>query len=493
MDLLERTANADALTLKAAEMIAAGRVGVARPLLAAIRQLEPKSDRLAELSAGLAMRENRYDDAHEELDRAILNNPKRNNLRILRAQLRFDTGDLVGATKDAAEAVVLDRADPSAKALLGMLMLELEHNQDALACLSEAVDTAPDNASFREGLAAAQEANGHPDAAKATLAAGVTLAPGRVELRSAAILLHVRLREFTEAVRLAEEARTAGIADACVFGLKGHALSSLGRHEEAGDAYREALKLGPNDPYVRHLVASSGFLPGARRAPPEYLNTIFDGYAARFETHLIELGYRIPGLVRTAVLQHLEHRGLSETGRLLGPVLDLGCGTGLLALMLADLPVGPFTGVDLSGRMLAQAQSKDLYTDLHCSDLMDFLTTDERLWRLMLAGDVFCYFGDLDELLCTAFGRLTAGGLFVFSIEELLPDAAGNPPANMQGDGGWSLGRQGRYAHTFDYLARAVDASGFTVRSMRREIQRYEANVPVLGFFVVLERPQHGG
>ena len=190
MDLLERTASADALTLKAAEMIAAGRVSVARPLLAAIRQLEPESGRLAELSAGLAMRETRYDDARGELNRAIANDPQRNKLRILRAQLRFDTGDLVGAAQDAAEAVVLDRADPSAKALLGMLMLELGHSEDALACLTEAVDTAPDNASFREGLAAAQEANGHPDAAKATLAAGVNLAPGRVELRSAAILLH---------------------------------------------------------------------------------------------------------------------------------------------------------------------------------------------------------------------------------------------------------------------------------------------------------------
>ncbi len=310
MDLLERTANAEALTLKVAEMIATGRVSVARPLLAAIRQLEPASVQLAELSASLAMRENRYDDAHSELNRAIENEPQKNKLRILRAQLRFDTGDLIGATQDAAEAVVLDRTDPSAKALLGMLMLELGHNQDALTCLTDAVDTAPHSASFREGLAAAEEATGQPEAAKATLATGIALAPGRVELRSAAILLHVRHREFAEAVRLAEEARSAGIADACVFGLKGHALSSLGRHEEAGEAYREALKLGPNDPYVRHLVASSGFLPGAKRAPPEYLSTIFDGYAARFETHLVELGYRIPGLVRVAVQQHLEHRGL---------------------------------------------------------------------------------------------------------------------------------------------------------------------------------------
>ncbi len=56
----------------------------------------------------------------------------------------------------------------------------------------------------------------------------------------------------------AEEAHAAGVADACLFGLKGHALSSLGRHAEAAEAYAEALKLGPDDPYVRHLVAASG-------------------------------------------------------------------------------------------------------------------------------------------------------------------------------------------------------------------------------------------
>ncbi len=160
--------------------------------------------------------------------------------------------------------------------------------------------------------------------------------------------------------------------------------------------------------------------------------------------------------------------------------------------MLADLHVGPFTGVDLSGRMLAQAQNKELYAELHCADLMDFFAKDERLWGLILAGDVFCYFGELDEILRTAFGRLATGGLFIFSVEELLRDAAGHPPANMQGGGDWALGRQGRYAHTADYLARTVSNAGFTIQSLRREIQRYEANAPVHGFFVVLERFGHG-
>jgi predicted TPR repeat methyltransferase len=42
-------------------------------------------------------------------------------------------------------------------------------------------------------------------------------------------------------------------------------------------------------------------------------------------------------------------------------VLDLGCGTGFVALALSDLPVGPFTGIDLSPRMWSAARAKALY------------------------------------------------------------------------------------------------------------------------------------
>ena len=491
MDVLEHSSDTETLTRQVAAMIAAGRTSVARPLLAAVRQMAPPSARLAELSARLAMQENRPEDALGELDQAIAIEPEHPGLRIARAHLRMDLDDRVGATQDAAEAVVLDRSNPSAKALLGVLMLELGHPEDARVCLAEAVAAAPANPWFREGLAAAEDAGGHPDAAAATLAAGIALAPGRVELRAAAILLSVRRRDFTGAVRLAEEARMAGIADACVFGLKGHALSSLGRQEEAGDAYREALKLGPNDPYVRHLVAAAGLLPGAARAPQEYLSTIFDGYAKQFETHLITLGYRIPGLIRAALLEHLDRQSGRQSGQPIGPVLDLGCGTGLLAMMLADLPIGPFTGVDLSACMLAQAESKGLYAELRHADLMHFLAEDRTVWRLILAGDVLCYFGALEDVLAAAFVRLAPGGVLLFSAEELLPDASGCLPVNVQGNGGWSLGRQGRYAHSADYLANAAAGAGFTIRSLRQETQRYEADAPVDGFFVTLERPDH--
>jgi predicted TPR repeat methyltransferase len=72
----------------------------------------------------------------------------------------------------------------------------------------------------------------------------------------------------------------------------------------------------------------------------------------------------------------------------------------------------------------------------------------------------------------------------------MLADIAGSWPASVQS--GWMLGRQGRYAHTHEYLTKVASETGFTIRSLRREVQRHEAGAPVAGFFLVLERPAHG-
>jgi predicted TPR repeat methyltransferase len=473
------------LTRHAAMLLEAGREGAARPLLAAIRQLGGAAQEVAQLTARLSLREGRVADALAELDAAIAADPAAPALRRLRADARSVAQDRVGAATDAAEAVVLDRHDPSSKALLGLCLLELAQTEDACTCLAEAVAAEPANPHFRQGLAAARHAAGDAGAAAATLAAGIAAAPGSVALRNAAILLAIRERDFGAAVEAAEAARQAGVVDACVFGLLGHALSCLGRHEDAAEAYQEAFKLGPHDPYVRHLVAAGGVLPGGERAPESYVRAVFDGYAGRFEAHLLALGYRVPGLLRAALLRHVPDLA---AGRPAGPLLDLGCGTGLAAVACLDLPLGPWVGVDLSPRMLAAAADKELYAELHDTELTRFLSQDGRRWPVALAADSLCYFGALEPLFAAIFASLAEGGLFILSLEELQPSDPGRDAERSCP--GWQLGPQGRYRHDRAYVTAAARVAGFVLRDLAHQDLRMEAGAPVPGLIAVLERPR---
>ena len=450
MDIVHATADPLLLVRRVGALIDANRCVAAGPLLAAARQLIAPSPELSLLAACLAERQGENALARAEFDAAVEAAPCHGDLRKQRASFCHRIGDFERAARDAAEAVILDSTDSDAKALLGSALLSLGRPTEARTCLAEACAAEPGNPAFREALAIATEADGDPDTAFAILRAGLPPTGGALNLRNATILFCIRHRDFSTAVSLAEGGRIAGTVDACLFGLKGHAQSSLGLHAEAADSYAEALKLGPDDPYVRHLVASSGLLPSAKRAPPDYLRAVFDGYAERFDDHLIGLGYQIPGAIRRIVMEYLDSMGQC------GPVLDLGCGTGLIGVAIADLPVGPLTGVDISGRMLTEAQSKGLYTALEEADVLDWLTEDNGAWNLILAGDVLCYFGALETLIRAIHPRLTPTGWFVFSVEEHL---------TADDRQGWALHRQGRYAHARAYLEESLHVAGFTVRS----------------------------
>jgi predicted TPR repeat methyltransferase len=485
MDMFNVTADPDALRIRAGQLIDAGRIEAARPLLAAARVLAPPSAELTLIAARIALGSGTWELAMQELDTGIAAAPCHAGLRKCRAHLRHKMGDHEATARDAAEAVFFDPGDPQAKAILGAAMLDLGRTADAVACLAEAVAGAPRDLDYREALSAALEKANDPDAALLVLTDGIDLCPASVAMRNAAILLCVRRRDFSRAVRFAEQARSLGIADACTFGLKGHALSSLGRHDEAAIAYQDALKLGPEDPYVRHLVVASGAMPDGKRAPGGYIRTVFDGYADRFEAHLVSLGYSIPAAIRTMLLAHPK----IVAGLSLGPVLDLGCGTGMIALAIANLPLGPFTGVDLSPRMLAHARAKQLYTELREGDIVTDLAMHQERWPLIVAADVLCYFGALEELLGLVHKRLEPGGWFVFSVEEILPDHDGILPGN----GDWALQRRGRYSHAEHYVYEAVCAAGFRVLRMDRPAIRQEAGTDVPGLLLAIERIRHDG
>lgn len=472
--------NTQALADRVDRMINIGRLGAARPLVAALRRMGLADSRMQLLEAKLALREGRLPDALDFLDQAVERDRANPILRRYRAEARLKADDQIGAAADAAEAVILDGADPVSKALLGVVLIELGHYDDARACLLEAIAADPRNASYRVGLSESLVRIGEFAQAEATLDATVADHPHRADLRSKAILLRLRQHHFQAAIDLAQAAGSAGIADPGIFGLMGHAYSSLGRHDLAAEAYREALKLCPEDPYVRHLVAASGAMPGADRAPPDYLRAVFNGYADRFEPHIIGLRYRVPGLIRKLVaaeLEKLDHPAL----------LDLGCGTGLIGATCHDLALGALTGIDISPAMLEKAREKQVYHELIEADLPAFLESDARLWSLATAGDVFCYFGDLGRILTLMRQRMAVGGLLIFSVEELLE--SGEDSAHGQDH---RLGRLGRYCHSEAHIREAAATAGFAVATLSHEALRLEADIPVAGIMVALRADLHG-
>jgi predicted TPR repeat methyltransferase len=467
------TATQEQLCGRAETLLRQGRVAAARPLITVLGRMSAAQERVADLSARLAILEGRLGDATRELDAAIASLEEDGGraapLYRLRADVRIRGGDWVGAAADAASAVIADRSDPLSKALLGAVLMELGRFDDAIVCLDEAVTSAPQTVAYRTALAEAYARSHRPADAATILDGAIARFPRDASLRVARILLAVRQRDFEFAVDVARSACADGAADARVHGLLGHALSSIGQHEAAGTAYAEALKLAPEDPYIRHLVAASGRLPGAGRAPQEYIETVFDGYAERFEEHLIGLGYRVPGLLRRAILAN---------GPPDGAVLDLGCGTGLMAVVLSDVARSVFAGVDRSEGMLAQAALKQQYTELHHADIVAFLRDDRRCWKLIIAADVLCYFGDLSELLAAAAERLAPGGRVALSLEEWVADE--------EADKGWRLAPHGRYLHTRAYLVEAAERCGLRVALLEHEALRFEGGAPVPGLIAIL-------
>jgi predicted TPR repeat methyltransferase len=171
----------------------------------------------------------------------------------------------------------------------------------------------------------------------------------------------------------------------------------------------------------------------------------------------------------------------------LGSVLDLGCGTGLIASALEGLPVGPITGIDLSQQMLSHARAKRLYTELRHGDIVEELAAQRQSWPLIIAADVLCYFGALEELPSLVCKRLEPGGWFIFSVEQIRPNHDGSLPGN----GKWALQRQGRYAHSEDYVNESIRAAGLRVIQIERLVIRQEAGGPVPGLLFAVERPRH--
>jgi predicted TPR repeat methyltransferase len=124
------------------------------------------------------------------------------------------------------------------------------------------------------------------------------------------------------------------------------------------------------------------------------IRTYFDREAASFD----QLYTRSPWdrLLRPAVYRRIELAQSLCGGR---DVLDIGCGTGRIAIAMCDAGAKSVTGIDFSpamialGRTIAAASHHRDRITLDTGDFTRFETT--RTWPLVVALGVFEYFEDL--------------------------------------------------------------------------------------------------
>lgn len=204
--------------------------------------------------------------------------------------------------------------------------------------------------------------------------------------------------------------------------------------------------------------------PSIDRAPPAYVEALFDDFAERFDRQLVEmLDYRAPALLADLVANR---RARFER------ILDLGCGTGLAAPSLERFGA-ELTGVDLSSAMLAKAAERGGYDHLFKEEAVAFLERHPGAFDLIVAADVLIYFGDLVPLFAAAAKALAPGGLLAISTER--------------GETGWSLLPTARYAHGDDYV-QAASAPGFRIVERQDIPLRRETTAVTVGCLYLLER-----
>lgn len=127
-------------------------------------------------------------------------------------------------------------------------------------------------------------------------------------------------------------------------------------------------------------MAHKGHLGAVYQAnSPDQVAALYDGWAESYDAEMAAAGYRHPAIGLALLARH----GAP------GPVLDAGCGTGLLGDWLQIIGFGPVTGIDLSEGMLARARAKGSYDALHRAALGGPLPFDDAAFAATICTGVF--------------------------------------------------------------------------------------------------------
>ncbi len=391
----------------------------------------------------------------------------------------FEAGRLDEARDCFERCRALTPERPSVLGNLGITLFRLGRTREALPLLQRATAGEPQFTEAWTCLGLAHEAHGEWALAVGALTQALALSDGSAALWNSLGQCQSRLGHGDAALRALDRALALDATLAAAWSLRGSLLRERGTLDAAAQSFERAIALGADRDLHAYYLASVRGGPTPAHAPRQYVQALFDNYAADFQQHLVgELDYRgHEQLLRPLI----ERRAGGQRWR---RVLDLGCGTGLCAPLLRP-HCDALDGVDISGEMLKQAAKLGLYRELVQADIGEFLSSARVAQPsdvdLVVAADVLIYIGEPSVVLREVARLLSPGGLFAFTIEL--------PPQGDEGDDdNFVLLPSLRYAHSQRSVRRLAAQCGLQVEEVRTAAIRHEQGQPVPGLCVTLRR-----
>jgi len=140
----------------------------------------------------------------------------------------------------------------------------------------------------------------------------------------------------------------------------------------------------------------------------------YDAWAATYEADMAKAGYRHPAVCLALLARHLDAGA--------APLLDAGCGTGLLGAWLGLVGYPEVDGLDLSDGMLAAARSKGCYRTLFKTALGTALPFPDAAYTGIVSAGVFTT-GHVGAEALDELARITrSDGVMVVTVKAPIWD-----------------------------------------------------------------------
>jgi predicted TPR repeat methyltransferase len=337
---------------------------------------------------------------------------------------------------DTAEAIFLDvltedRTHAEARTNLGVIALKKNKPQQAIMYFSEALGFDENHENARNNLAATFIHHNRFDNARAHYQVLLKAHPDNPEYRYNAGVAEMALGHLDEARTHFKVVLKHNTNHGASLTNLASIASRLQQIPDAIHYLKRAKAANPKDTSSAFMLDALTEKEPTREASNDYTQNLFDNYALHYEKHMCEtLNYNLPQYIAKYLHQHMPNTSANT--------LDLGCGTGLTGSVLREIS-DMLIGVDLSSKMLFEAEQKNIYDQLIHLDAVQFLSQPNQPFSLITAADVLPYLGELDTLFKYTKNAIASSGLFIFSTE-------------ISNASDWVLQKTARFAHRPDYI-----------------------------------------